>query len=819
MKKIFLLLVITLISGAAMAQTARVKGLVIDQNDQILADVLVTAKQKSTITNQNGFYQINIPADQPVTLVFTSDFYQKIEVTLNLKRNEDYELNIRMDDRAEQLQELVIDSSNDKASDGKTVIAPDVIRKIPGANAGVENILKTLPGVNSNNELSTGYNVRGGNFDENLVYVNEIEVYRPFLIRSGQQEGLSFTNTAMVSNVNFYAGGFQAKYGDKMSSVLDVTYRRPRQFALAAEASFLGGSLTADLVSKNRKWSAIAGARYRNNALLVKTQEVDVDYNPQFLDFQTMINYQASAKWELSFLGNISRNVYDYTPNYAQVNIGTVSNPLAILIDYSGQEQDTYQTVFGAIKSTYKANDNNTYKLIASAYHTKEQEYYDIMGQYSIGEIDTDPNSGTYQQVLYPTGLATQLNHGRNDYDALIANLNFKGQHIVDEHEIEWGIKYTAEDIRDRLVEWEMVDSAGFSIRPPFEQVKNNQPYEPFVGEVAPYQNVRATNYVKIDRLSGFAQWSYRTALGEHDLWLNAGARVHHWQVDVQDGATSSQIVVSPRGQIALKPNWENTDMLFRLSGGIYYQPPGYRELRRFDGSINEAVKAQQSAQIVLSNDYSFTIGETPFKLVSEAYYKNLTDVNTYTLDNVRIRYRADNLAEAYVYGADFRLNAEIVEDTESWISFGYMKSEENYNNQGYIARPTDQRLKFGMMFQDYMPTIPNLKMYLNLVYNTGLPGGSPSYADPYLYQHRLNDYRRVDAGFSYVFKDDKFGTDKAWLSNMKELTLGFEIFNLFNNANAITNTWVRDVYSKSMYGVPNRMTMRMFNLKVSARW
>ncbi|HLV46793.1 MAG TPA: carboxypeptidase-like regulatory domain-containing protein [Flavobacterium sp.] len=818
MKKIFLILISVLACQVAMAQTARVKGLAINEEDEVLSDVVVRVNQNSTATNENGFYQLNVPAEEEITVAFSHPYYQKVEIKLRLDRNEDYELNIRMHNSAEQLQELVIDNSSDDVADGKVIIDPNVIRRIPGANEGVENLLKTLPGVNANNELSTGYNVRGGNFDENLVYVNEIEVYRPFLIRSGQQEGLSFTNTSMISNVNFYAGGFQAKYGDKMSSVLDVTYRTPRQFALTAEASFLGGSLTADLVSKNRKWSAIAGVRYRNNALLVKTQEVDVDYNPKFLDFQTMINYHASAKWEWSFLGNISRNVYDYTPNYAQVNIGTIDKPLAVLINYDGQEQDTYQTLFGAVKSTYKANENNTFKLIASTYHTKEQEYYDIMGGYSIGEIDTDPNSSTYQQVLYPTGLATQLNHGRNDYDALIANLNLKGQHDINGHEIEWGIKYTAEDIRDRLVEWEMVDSAGFSIRPPFDEVVNNQPYDPFVGEIAPYQNVRATNFVKINRLSGFAQWSYRTSLGDNELWLNAGARVHHWQVDVENGKSSSQMVVSPRAQIALKPNWENTDMLFRLSGGIYYQPPGYRELRRFDGSINESVKAQQSAQIVLSNDYSFAIGETPFKLVSELYYKDMQDVNTYTLENVRIRYMADNLATAYVYGADFRLNAEVVPDTESWISFGYMKSEENYDGRGNIARPTDQRLKFGLMFQDYMPTIPNLKMYLNLVYNTGLPGGSPSYADPYLYQHRLNDYRRADVGFSYVFKDDKFGADKAWLNNLKELTLGFEIFNLFNNTNAITNTWVRDVYSKSMYGIPNRMTMRMFNLKVSAR-
>lgn len=800
-----------------MAQTAQVKGLVLNQNDQLMPNVEVKTNTSTTQTNENGFYEIEIPAKQEVTIVFTHELSPPITVQVNLEKDESKELNIRFTENSEQLELLVIDATLDDRLKGNVVISPTVIRRIPGANAGVENILKTLPGVYSNNELSTQYAVRGGNYDENLVYVNEIEVYRPFLIRSGQQEGLSFTNSSMVQNVLFSAGGFQSKYGDKMASVLDITYRNPTKFRAQLDASLLGGGATVDLVSPNQKWSGIAGLRYRNNALLVKTQEVDVDYKPQYIDFQTMVNFYASTKWQFSFLANVSNNFYDYQPQYARTNFGTIDNPLAMFIQYQGQEQDRYRTFFGALKTTFKANENNTYKLITSAYHANEQEYYDILGQYNIGEIDTDLGSSRYGQILYTTGIGSQLNHGRNDYDALIASAELKGQHVLGEQEVEWGVRYLSEDIRDRLVEWEVIDSAGFSIAPPHGSVQQNQPYEPYTGLLEPYQNVRATNYVKINHWSAFTQWSKRAQLGTSDVWLNAGIRMHAWQVEANEQKNKMQAVVSPRVQIALKPDWK-TDMVFRLSGGWYHQPPNYRELRAMDGAIQPDVKAQQSIHAVLSNDYSFKISNTPFKLTSEVYYKHLTDVNTYTLENVRIRYRADNRAEAYVYGADIRIHGELVPGTESWFSFGYLKTEENYQDKGFIARPTDQRLKFGLLFQDYMPAIPNLKMYLNLVYNTGLPGGSPSYADPYLYQSRLNDYKRADAGFSYVFKDESVQSDKKWLKNFEEVALGFEIYNLFNNSNAITNTWVRDVYSKMMYGIPNRMTMRTFNVKINFR-
>ena len=800
---------------------AKVAGVVLDENNRPVENVNVSYQTKTSTTDSNGFYEITVPANQKIVLVFTHVSLKKITATLELKPNENYEFHVVMNDKADQLGEVIV-TNNRKRVQGITSLSPETIRRNTSAMPGVESVLKTFAGVNANNELSSGYNVRGGNYDENLVYVNEIEVYRPFLVRSGQQEGLSFTNTDMVQNIDFSAGGFQAKYGDKLSSVLDITYRKPTKYSVSAEASFLGGSVTGEGVSKNKKWSAITGVRYRDNSLLVNSQETSTNYHPTFMDVQTNVNFSPNKKWQFSFLGNVSQNKYNYQPLTRQTNFGTVDEPIALQIFYEGRENDKYQTLFGAFKTSFLANENTTFKLITSVYHTQEQEYFDILAAYYLGDVDTNIGSETLGQVTYNRGVGEQLNHARNDLDALIVNAEVKGVHQINQkkQQIEWGFKYTRENIRDRIVEWEVIDSAGFSLNPPILNLpQNDQPYNPYVGPLVPYQNVRATNFVDINRFSGYAQWSAKAKLGEHQLWITAGSRFHSWVVSGDYISTGKvQTVYSPRMQMTFKPDWEK-DMVFRLSTGLYHQPPFYRELRDMDGVVNPNVKAQQSAHFVLSNDYNFKMNNRPFKLVTEAYYKSMTDVNTYTLENVRIRYRANNDATAYAYGLDMRLNGEFVPGTESWLSFGYMKTEENQDGKGFIARPTDQRLKFGILFQDYMPNIPNMKLYMNLVYNTGLPGGSPSYADSYDYQTRLRDYRRADVGFSYVLTEKNNERSNAhWLKKFQDLSLGFEIFNLFNNQNAITNTWVRDVYTKSQYGIPNYMTTRVFNVKLTAK-
>ncbi len=801
------------------AQTTTIRGIILDENNHPIENVNITTQNNGTQSNQNGFYQINIPVNQNVTLTFTHISHKKVSISLKLSEGEDYEFNPVLKTNIEQIGEVIIIANQRKKIQGITAISPEKIRLIPGANAGVENILKSLPGVNSNNELSTQYSVRGGNYDENLVYVNEIEVYRPFLIRSGQQEGLSFVNTDLIQNVDFSSGGFQAKYGDKLSSVLDITYKRPVSFNTRLNLSFLGGSAAVETLSKNRKWSSITGIRYRNNSLLVNSQETETNFNPTFADIQTYITRKFSSKFQLDFLGNFSINTYNYQPLTRQTNFGTISNPIALLIFYEGQEKDRYQTLFGAVKATYFPNANTTLKFISSAYHTTEEEYFDILAQYRLGAVNTDIGSEDLGEVSFSEGIGSQLNHARNDLDALIFNFQLKGNYRNDDEQLDWGVKYTHEDIRDRLVEWEVIDSAGFSIRPPFPEFANDQPYEPFEGPLEPFQNSRATNFVKIHRISNYIQWSKRSFWNEHEVWYNAGIRSQHWIVNSENNNNNLQATLSPRAQFAIKPNWKK-DMLFNISGGWYHQPPFYRELRDANGTVRPEVKAQQSFHAVIGNEYSFKLWKRPFKLISEAYYKNLTNVNPYTLENVRIRYRATNNATAYAYGLDLRLNGEFVPGTESWVSFGYLKTEENIENRGYIARPTDQRLKFAVLFQDYVPTIPDLKMYLNLVYNTGVPGGSPSYADPYIFQNRLNDYKRADLGISYVLTDQKKQFPKGhWLHLFKELSAGVEIFNIFNVQNAITNTWVRDVYTKTQFAIPNFMTTRVFNLKLNMQF
>ncbi|WP_242499155.1 TonB-dependent receptor [Flavobacterium sp. 140616W15] len=804
------------IGFASFAQNARVKGIILNENNLPVTDVNVSHSGNVTQSNSDGFFDISIPSNKKVIIIFTHVSQKMMAVTVTLKPNEIFVLNPVMNSYAEQMGEIVV-MANKKRIQGITTVDPTTIKKIPGANAGIENILKTLPGVNSNNELSTQYAVRGGNYDENLVYVNEIEVYRPFLIRSGQQEGLSFTNTDLVQNVDFSAGGFQAKFGDKLSSVLDITYRKPTQFGASFEASLLGGSIAVDAVSKNKKWSAITGVRYRNNSMLVNSQDTQTNYTPSYTDIQTNINYVASAKWQWSFLGAISQNKYLYEPLTRETKFGTIDKPMALAVYYEGQERDKYDTYFGAIKSTYALSSDFTLKFIGSIFHTQEQEHYDILAQYRLGEVDSD-GSVVLQEVNYTKGIGTQLNHARNDLDALIVNAELKGIYNWNDNLLEWGVKYTRESIRDRVAEWEVIDSAGFSVNPPIVNFpKNNQPYESYAGPLLPYQNVRAINFNTINRFSGYAQWSRKGVLGSSEVWYNAGVRFQDWKVSGGIVEGKNQLVFSPRAQFAIKPDWD-MDMVFRVSGGLYHQPPFYRELRNENGEVLPDTKAQQSVHVVLSNDYSFKMWNRPFKLVSELYYKTLSDVNVYTIDNVRIRYVADNNAKAYAQGLDFRLNGEFVPGTESWFSFGYLKTEENYENKGYIARPTDQRLKFALLFQDYMPNIPSVKLYLNMVYNTGLPGGSPSYSDPYLYQNRLKDYRRADVGFSKVFIDNNRVAKSKLFKEFKELSLGFEIFNLFDNKNAITNTWVRDVYSKNQYAIPNYMTSRVFNIKLTAR-
>lgn len=809
--------IIFLFACQLFGQSATITGVVKDDKGIAIESVSITFNNNGVTSDKKGRYSISVRSGIDITITFSHISFLSYSKTFNIPNKKTVRFSPRLKSKTEELSEVDVRNRN---NDAKGIVKIDIekLKKIPGANAGIENILMTLPGVNNNNELSTQYNVRGGNFDENLVYVNGIEIYRPFLVRSGQQEGLSFVNSDMTQNVNFSAGGFQAKYGDKLSSVLDITYRKPTAFGASINLNLLGGSATVEGNMLNNKLSALIGMRYRDNSLLVNSKDIKTNYNPKFADFQTFLSYEISNRFRLDFLGNFSKNEYNYTPISRRTKFGTLTNPLELIVYYDGKEKDEYTTLFGALKGTYLVNDELQMSLTTSSYNTQESEHYDLLASYNLGEVDSNLGSENFGEVKFSDGIGSQLNHARNNLDALISNVQLKAIYNKNNNRFDFGIKYQIEDIRDRLIEWEVIDSAGFFIRPP-NHIPNNQPYEPYEGEIVPYQNLRAFNNVQINRISGFIQWSKKEEWGNHQVWYNLGVRAQNWNISGKTVPTkNSQTTISPRAQFAIKPDW-NKDMIFRFSTGFYHQPPFYKELRDSIGKVHPEVKAQKSIHFVLGNDYSFELWNRPFKLVSEIYYKHLTDVNPYTINNVRIRYAAKNNAVAYATGIDLRLNGEFVPGTESWISMGFMTTKENIDGKGYIPRPTDQRFKLAILFQDYVPTIPNLKMYLNLVFNTGLPGGSPSYADPYQYQSRLNSYKRADIGISYVIVDQNKQNNSSFLSSFKELLIGVELFNMFDVQNSITNTWVRDVYSKRSYGIPNYMTSRVFNVKLDIKF
>ncbi len=799
------------------SQTAELKGVVTDKNGNTIENVSVSYGSTGTSTNKKGEYHLQIPSNKSISILFSHISYQNLNKIFIVPSGKTLNYSPKLQIKTEEINEVIV--KNQKAeAEGITKIKTEDIQNIPTSNQGIESILKTLPGVSFNNELSTQYNVRGGSFDENLVYVNGIEVYRPFLIRSGQQEGLSFVNPNMTQNVAFSSGGFQAKYGDKLSSVLDINYRKPTEFSVQLEASLLGASTTIEGTAFENKLLAIAGFRYRNNSLFVNSKDTESNFEPSFTDLQTFLSYQFSDKFVLEFLGTFSLNDYNFTPFTRRTNFGSIINPLALVVHYNGKEKDQYQTLFGALKGIYKFNDNLSLNLTASSYNTQEKEHYDILAAYGIGDLNSDFSSSEFGDVTFIQAIGSQLDHARNNLEANISNIAIKAEYKINNNLFEFGAKYQIENIKDQIIEWQMIDSAGFAVRPPYLQPKNDEPYTPYSTPIVPYTNVRAYNEVSTNRISGFAQWSKKTVINDHIVWYNIGVRAQHWTISGKNLESKSHTVFSPRAQFSIKPDWDK-DMLFRVSGGYYHQPPFYRELRDSLGIVHPEVKAQQAIHFVIGNDFSFKMWNRPFKLVSEAYYKNLTNVNPFTIDNVRIRYRAKNNATAYATGFDFRLNGEFVPGTESWFSFGYLITKENIDERGYISRPTDQRLKFALLFQDYVPNIPSLRMYLNMVYNTGVPGGSPSYADPYLFQNRLKDYFRSDIGISYVFVDLNNPPNKNWQKSFKELSVGIELFNMFDVNNSITNTWVKDISTNQSIAVPNYLSGRVLNVKIAMRF
>lgn len=817
--------------------TAILKGQLTDNNKPIEgASIAVVGSTKGVTSDKNGYFKLIISAEKDVMVGITFIGYHSVQEKFNLKTNETFTYNVTLKKSTTTISEF--EFQEEKNRGGTMVkIQPNLASGFTSSSGSFEAILKTLPGVSSNNELSSQYSVRGGNYDENLIYVNDIEIFRPFLIRSGQQEGLSFINSDMVESVEFSAGGFDAKYGDKMSSVLDIQYKEPDDFEGSATLSLQGVLFNFGGSSKNHRFTYLNGFRYKTNKYVLQSLDTDGDYRPSFYDVQSYLTYDISEKWEIGFLGNVARNKYYFIPGTRETDFGTINEALQLTVYFDGQEVDQYQTYFGALTNTYKPKANTELKLITSAYRDLEDEKYDIEGGYRIDELERDLSKDNFGDVKYNRGIGTFLDHARNQLDATVFNVEHKGRTIKEKHITHWGVKYQHEFIKDKISEWGIIDSTGYLTPHPSDSVGYTNPEAQTNQLLELNYLLKSKVELNSNRYSAYIQRDWRWEKDTVKYTFTLGTRGNYWDLN-------NEFLFSPRGSFSFQPNWKH-DYLFRISGGVYYQPPFYREMRYFDGSINKEIKSQRSYQAVLGADHNFKAWNRPFKFVAELYYKHMENVIPYELDNVRIRYYAKNNAKAYATGADFKVNGEFVKGVESWFSLSVMKTQEDilddfyydyYNSDGekiisgysvndvavdsvkiepgYIPRPTDQRVNFSLYFQDYLPKLPSLKMHIALYYGMGLPFGPNNKHERYQQTFRMPAYRRVDLGFSYVIKDERKESKNGMLKNLKNVWISAEVFNLLQINNVISYLWVEDVTGRN-YAVPNYLTSRQLNVKL----
>jgi len=789
---------------------SQIKIKVVDEGGRPVSGAQVKYNNQNFITDDAGVLQVPL-ADQQQPLTVRKDAYSTFTKTVPASpKSQQVTILLRRQERETEIQEVVFQGKGKpKVTDLTSVeISAKEAQQVAALSGGVEGLLKTLPSVNSNAELSSQYMVRGGNYDENLIYINDIEIYRPFLIRNSLQEGLSIINPDMVQTVNFSAGGFEAKYGDKMSSALNVYYRQPTRNEISGEASLIGGRLTGGFASRDRKFTALVSGRYRNTNLVLNTLNEDTDFNPQYKDLQSYLTYKIHPNWKLSFVGYWSENTYEMIPKVKEVDFGSLQTPLKLSVFYDGKEDDQYRNLMGTGTIQFTPNKKWNFTLDAFAYQNREREYYTIASAYMLQTFD--PVTGA-PITSYDVG--GQIDHARNDLLVKTYGAQFKTKFAPNVNtDIEAGLKIEKENLKDLTNEWQLIDSLGYSTPRDFVL-----PGQLDTADLKLKYQISGQNLIQPTRMSAYAQYSQKLYWGTNRVFVNAGVRASHW--DFND-----ETIVSPRAQFAIKPDWEQ-DMLFRLSGGIYYQAPFYKEIKDVDGSFNSDIKSQRSAQIILANDYEFRMAKRPFKLTTELYYKKMDHLIPYYLDNVRIRYSGQNNAEGYAYGIDTRLFGEFVPGVDSWISASYARVYENINGQGNIPRPTDPRLRLSMFYQDYMPKFPSMRVNLTLVYANGLPSGTPvtfladgtpDFNAAYQNQRTLPSYKRVDIGLSKVFVDQNDNrVTSGFFSNFRELSLGVQIYNAFNINNTVANQWVNDVSSGYNYPVPVRLTGRFFNVKL----
>lgn len=785
---LFLFTLIMLYAGSTSAQKATIKGTVTDNNQSPIevATIHVEGTINGTITDLQGRYSFTVESRDSVVISYSMIGYKTRKKTL-INPQGVITLNVTLYPVDIELGEVTI---NDKQREANAVKELKMGRSglVPDATGGsVESFLATQAGVSSNNELSTQYNVRGGNFDENSVYVNGIEIYRPQLQRAGQQEGLSFINPDMVEKIGFSTGGFEAKYGDKMSSVLDITYKKPRQFEGSAGASLLGAN--AYIGYGNKKVSIASSVRYKTNRYLLSTLDTKGEYNPDFIDWQTYMAWHPNEHWNVGVIANLSQNRYNFIPKSRTTSFGTANSVKELMVYFDGQEKDLFNTTFGAFTADYTVNAYNQLSFQYSVFKSKEEETYDIMGQYWLSQIEAKEN----------LGVGTYMEHARNYLTYTVNNLGVSGKHQFGSHRLQWGTELKIEKIDDSQREWEMRDSSGYSL-----------PHSPEALNLI--YSLRSQNNITNSRFSAYLQDTYKftTPWG---LWtLNAGLRASYWE-------WNKETIISPRAALGLIPKF-NENFTFRLSTGVYYQAPFYKEFRdttAINGIatvvLNRDIKSQRSIQVVLAADYRFRVGERPFIYTAEFYYKVLSNLIPYNINNMRIVYYGQNCASGYATGLDMKIFGEFVPGTDSWLSLSLMRTEEKINGK-WIPRPADQRYNISLFLTDYFPGTDRWKMILRFNYADGFPFGPP-HTGREKQTFRAPAYRRVDIGMSYRLLNNEEKIYRTGLAGcLKNVWLGVDVLNLLEISNVNSYYWVTDVYDHQ-YAVPNYLTTRLINARI----
>lgn len=808
---ISLLVCMLCIQNLQAQKQAIIKGTVTDENNEPLpnANIRILETNIQVQANEKGVYKLTVDAEKNIVLQISYTGYEKYTRNLYLQSGEKKNIDVQL--KISTLNQVEIKSNSDK-TENDTRIQVEKIESIVNPSGDIGSIIKQLPGVSSNNELSGQYSVRGGNYDENLVYVNDFEVYRPFLTRSSQQEGLSFPNIDMIQSLSFSAGGFESKYGDKLSSVLDVKYKRPSVRKSSIQAGLLGAALSTEgSIGKEQRVRYLLGARYKTLRVLLGSLDTKGEYRPDFADVQANIQADLNKKWEAEALGYISFNNYFLQPQSRSTTLGTFNQVLRLNVDFYGAEQSQFFNYTTGVSLAYKPNQYAKIKLLASRFYSNEEENFDIIGVYLLGEVETDPNKEGFNEIKYFLGAGEFQNFGRNRLQADVNTLALRGQWLHKKHFVQWGTKWQIENIHDKLHEWNRLDSAGYSVPYPPDNIVNFK------------SNLNSKIDLQSQRYEAYVQDAITFENDFYTAKLTLGARATYWNVN-------EELLISPRAQFNFSP--KNKNITYRLSGGYYVQPPFYREMRDWNGNINKDVKAQKSLHAIAGVDYYMKIFNRPFKFSTEAYYKWLSDLISYDIDNVRIRYAGVNNSKGFARGIDFRLNGELVKDEESWVSLSFLQTREDIRNdyytilnedstttveeRGMVRRPTDQLVNFGLFFQDKLIRNPNFKVHLTVLFGTGFPFGPPN-NNKFRNAATMPFYRRVDMGFSALLYDKEKSKRRNIFGFARSAWLSFEVFNVLGIQNTVSYIWINDIYSRQ-YAIPNYLTSRRFNLKLTVK-